>query len=300
MKYGFDNEKYLRIQSEHIKERISNFGNKLYLEFGGKLFDDYHASRVLPGFEPDTKMRLLQSLADDAEMKVTLIDGDRPEGRVDITTVQHEDRSAGVYVSFHGATSEDYDDIFNSTMEYAMHMYENRNDFSPTRFASGEDGEMAIVFIMQAREIMEDAGFPVEGFLAADVIFEPFTFEHNGELVLLGSEHFNGYNLFVEVKRLFIGATDAQKDEVAKKAMEGNDIEAIHCADASWSFRKPLCITDVDLFTEELLETVDTLLQAIGQVGEEPDGDEPRKEILRQMFTWEVLDAVAKYNQLPM
>ena len=239
-------------------------------------------------------------LADDAEMKVTLIDGDRPEGRVDITTVQHEDRSAGVYVSFHGATSEDYDDIFNSTMEYAMHMYENRNDFSPTRFASSEDGEMAIVFIMQAREIMEDAGFPVEGFLAADVIFEPFTFEHNGELVLLGSEHFNGYSLYVEVKRLFIGATDAQKDEVAKKAMEGNDIEAIHCADASWSFRKPLCITDVDLFTEELLETVDTLLQAIGQVGEEPDGDEPRKEILRQMFTWEVLDAVAKYNQLPM
>ena len=239
-------------------------------------------------------------LADDAEMKVTLIDGDHPEGRVDINTVQHEDRSAGVYMAFHGATNEDYDDVFNSTMKYAMHMYENRNDFSPTRFASGEDGEMAIVFIMQAREIMEDAGFPVEGFLAADVIFEPFTFEHNGELVLLGSEHFNGYNLFVEVKRLFIGATDAQKEEVAKKAMEGNDIEAIHCADASWSFRKPLCITDVDRFTEELLEAVNTLLQAIGQVGEEPNGDEPRKEILRQMFTWEVLDAVAKYNQLPM
>lgn len=239
-------------------------------------------------------------LADDAEMKVTLIDGDHPEGRVDINTVQHEDRSAGVYMAFHGASSEDYDDIFNSTMEYAMHMYENRKDFSPTPFAGCEDGEMAFVFTMQAREILEDAGFPVMSFLAADVSFEPFTFEHNGELVLLGSEHFNGYNLFVEVKRLFIGATDAQKEDVAKKAMEGNDIEAIHCADASWSFRKPLCITDVDLFMEELLETVDTLLQAIGQVGEEPDGDEPRKEILRQMFTWEVLDAVAKYNQLPM
>ena len=53
MKIGFDNEKYLSMQSEHIKERISKFDNKLYLEFGGKLFDDYHASRVLPGFAPD-------------------------------------------------------------------------------------------------------------------------------------------------------------------------------------------------------------------------------------------------------
>jgi len=49
---GFDNQKYLKMQSEHIKERINQFGDKLYLEFGGKLFDDYHASRVLPGFEP--------------------------------------------------------------------------------------------------------------------------------------------------------------------------------------------------------------------------------------------------------
>ena len=52
MKIGFDNDKYLRIQSEHIRERIEQFGNKLYLELGGKLFDDYHASRVLPGFQP--------------------------------------------------------------------------------------------------------------------------------------------------------------------------------------------------------------------------------------------------------
>ena len=56
MKYGFDNEKYLKIQSEHIKQRIATFGDKLYLEFGGKLFDDYHASRVLPGFKPDSKL----------------------------------------------------------------------------------------------------------------------------------------------------------------------------------------------------------------------------------------------------
>ena len=64
MNIGFDNNKYLSLQSEKIKERISNFGDKLYLEFGGKLFDDYHASRVLPGFAPDSKLRMLLQLAD--------------------------------------------------------------------------------------------------------------------------------------------------------------------------------------------------------------------------------------------
>ena len=59
---GFDNQKYLKTQSEHIQERIAQFGGKLYLEFGGKLFDDYHASRVLPGFQPDSKMRMLLQL----------------------------------------------------------------------------------------------------------------------------------------------------------------------------------------------------------------------------------------------
>ena len=72
MKYGFDNEKYLRIQSEHIKERIAQFGNKLYLELGGKLFDDYHASRVLPGFQPDSKLRMLSQLADKAEIVIVI------------------------------------------------------------------------------------------------------------------------------------------------------------------------------------------------------------------------------------
>ena len=64
MKIGFDNDKYLKIQSEHIKERIGQFGDKLYLEFGGKLFDDYHASRVLPGFKPDSKLQMLMQLSD--------------------------------------------------------------------------------------------------------------------------------------------------------------------------------------------------------------------------------------------
>ena len=62
MKIGFDNDKYLKMQSEHIRERINQFGNKLYLEFGGKLFDDYHASRVLPGFEPVLSYKTLSSL----------------------------------------------------------------------------------------------------------------------------------------------------------------------------------------------------------------------------------------------
>ncbi len=72
MKYGFDNEKYLKVQSEHIKERIAQFGNKLYLELGGKLFDDHHASRVLPGFQPDSKLRMLSQLSDQAEIVIVI------------------------------------------------------------------------------------------------------------------------------------------------------------------------------------------------------------------------------------
>ena len=68
MRKGFDNEKYIELQAKRIRERIDQFGGKLYLEFGGKLFDDYHASRVLPGFEPDSKIRMLQSMADDVEI----------------------------------------------------------------------------------------------------------------------------------------------------------------------------------------------------------------------------------------
>lgn len=82
MKCGFDNEKYLKIQSEHIKERISKFGNKLYLEFGGKLFDDYHASRVLPGFQPDSKLRMLMQLADYAEIVIVISAEDIEKNKV--------------------------------------------------------------------------------------------------------------------------------------------------------------------------------------------------------------------------
>ncbi len=72
MKIGFDNEKYLKMQSEHIRERIEQFGQKLYLEFGGKLFDDFHASRVLPGFHPDSKLRMLKQLSDQAEIVIAI------------------------------------------------------------------------------------------------------------------------------------------------------------------------------------------------------------------------------------
>ncbi|MBR3966963.1 MAG: DUF1846 domain-containing protein [Clostridia bacterium] len=72
MKIGFDNEKYLKMQSEHIRERIAKFGGKLYLEFGGKLFDDFHASRVLPGFAPDSKLQMLLQLKDRAEVVIAI------------------------------------------------------------------------------------------------------------------------------------------------------------------------------------------------------------------------------------
>lgn len=72
MKIGFDNDKYLKIQSEYIRERIGKFGDKLYLEFGGKLVDDYHASRVLPGFAPDSKLKMLLQLADQAEIVIVI------------------------------------------------------------------------------------------------------------------------------------------------------------------------------------------------------------------------------------
>lgn len=72
MKIGFDNDKYLKMQSEYIMERIGRFGDKLYLEFGGKLFDDLHASRVLPGFEPDSKLKMLLKLADKAEVVIVI------------------------------------------------------------------------------------------------------------------------------------------------------------------------------------------------------------------------------------
>ncbi|MCR4907753.1 MAG: DUF1846 domain-containing protein [Lachnospiraceae bacterium] len=81
-KIGFDNDRYLKIQSEHIRERIAKFGGKLYLEFGGKLFDDYHASRVLPGFLPDSKINMLVQLKEDVEIVLVINSGDIEKNKV--------------------------------------------------------------------------------------------------------------------------------------------------------------------------------------------------------------------------
>lgn len=103
MKIGFDNGKYLRIQSEHIKERIAQFGDKLYLEFGGKLFDDFHASRVLPGFQPDSKLRMLMQLKDDAEIVIVIsaVDIEKNKVRGDLGITYEEDvlRLREVFIS---------------------------------------------------------------------------------------------------------------------------------------------------------------------------------------------------------
>ena len=82
MRIGFDNDKYLKIQSQHIRERIDQFGDKLYLEFGGKLFDDYHASRVLPGFRPDSKLQMLMQLSDMAEIVIVISAADIAKNKV--------------------------------------------------------------------------------------------------------------------------------------------------------------------------------------------------------------------------
>ena len=82
MRIGFDNEKYLKIQSEHIRERIAQFDGKLYMELGGKLFDDHHASRVLPGFKPDSKLRMLAQLRDQIEIVIVISAADIEKNKV--------------------------------------------------------------------------------------------------------------------------------------------------------------------------------------------------------------------------
>ena len=110
MRNGFDNEKYLKIQSERIKERIAQFGDKLYLEFGGKLFDDYHASRVLPGFHPDSKLRMLMQLSDIAEVIIVISAFDIEKNKVrgdlgitydeDVLRLRGEFEKAGLYTTY--------------------------------------------------------------------------------------------------------------------------------------------------------------------------------------------------------
>ena len=108
MHIGFDNEKYLQTQSAHIRERIAQFDNKLYLEFGGKLFDDYHASRVLPGFHPDSKLQMLLQLKDQAEIVIVISAADIEKNKIrgdlgitydeDVLRLIDEFHSKGLYV----------------------------------------------------------------------------------------------------------------------------------------------------------------------------------------------------------
>ena len=108
-KIGFDNEKYLKMQSEHIRDRIAGFGGKLYLEFGGKLYDDYHASRVLPGFKPDSKLQMLLQLKDEAEIVIVINAGDIEKNKVrgdlgitydvDVIRLYNVFKGIGLYVS---------------------------------------------------------------------------------------------------------------------------------------------------------------------------------------------------------
>lgn len=108
MKIGFDNEKYVTMQSEHIRQRIEQFDHKLYLEFGGKLFDDYHASRVLPGFAPDSKLRMLKQLSNQAEIIIVISAKDIEKNKVrgdlgitydsDVLRLMDSFRDNGLYV----------------------------------------------------------------------------------------------------------------------------------------------------------------------------------------------------------
>ena len=106
---GFDNEKYLQLQSEHIRNRLAVFGSKLYLEFGGKLYDDYHASRVLPGFEPDSKLKMLLQLKEQVEMVIAINAADIEKNKIrgdlgitydsDVIRLINVFRGLGLYVS---------------------------------------------------------------------------------------------------------------------------------------------------------------------------------------------------------
>ena len=109
MKLGFDNDKYLQMQSEHIRERIAQFGGKLYLEFGGKLYDDNHAARVLPGFRPDSKLRMLLRMKDQVEMVIAINADDIEKNKIrgdlgitydrDVIRLLDVFRGFGLYVS---------------------------------------------------------------------------------------------------------------------------------------------------------------------------------------------------------
>ena len=157
VKIGFDNEKYLQMQSQHIKERIAQFGGKLYLEFGGKLYDDNHASRVLPGFQPDSKLRMLLQLKEQVEMVIAINADDIEKNKIrgDLGITYDRDvirligvfRDFGLYVSsvvltrFHGQTLAT---AFESRLEgmgiRVYHHYSIEGYPANTSFVVSEEG----------------------------------------------------------------------------------------------------------------------------------------------------------------
>ena len=171
MKQGFDNDKYLQMQSEHIRQRIAQFGGKLYLEFGGKLYDDNHASRVLPGFQPDSKLRMLLQLKEQVEVVVAInaADIEKNKIRADLGITYDRDvirlldvfRGFGLYVSSVVLTR--YDDqaatkAFQARLEsLGVRVYHHYNiDGYPsdiTRIVS-EDGYGKNDYIETTRELV--------------------------------------------------------------------------------------------------------------------------------------------------
>jgi len=109
-KIGFDNEKYLNEQSKNILERATQFGNKLYLEFGGKLIYDYHASRVLPGFDPNVKVKLLKLLKDKIEVIVCIYSGD----------IERKKIRADFGITYDTGTLKLIDDLREGELKYVL------------------------------------------------------------------------------------------------------------------------------------------------------------------------------------
>ena len=247
---------------------------------------------ILEGDEHDFTAKA--TLAEGSELVLTYQNGQEPIGRVEVTTLKDETSSAGAFYAMHGTA----EDVIFHTIDCAMNLMMKAEEYNPG-IPKKADDRSTFMSTFQAREALEEAGYQVEGFLAADVDFEPFMLVHEDDIVLVGSEHFNGYGLFVEVKRLFMDVTDDERKKAADETEVGNDIVAVYCDDNSWSFRKPLDISSRENFLEDLESAINELKQAIVHIGNEPEG-ELRIELQRQLFTWEVLDAVVKYKQLPM
>ena len=168
---GFDSQKYIQLQSERIRERITNFGGKLYLEFGGKLFDDYHAARVLPGFMPDIKIRMLMEMKDQAEIIIAINAGDieKQKRRGDLGITYETDvirlvdvfRSFGLYVGSIVLTQfaeQPSAQVFEKRMK-AMGLpvyrhYPIRNYPSDIRTVVSDDGYGRNEYIRTSRELV--------------------------------------------------------------------------------------------------------------------------------------------------